>query len=70
MIFELGALGTPLRPTTVKEFASPVRRPFYSVLDNAALRSNALDRMRDWREALTDYMRRRASAAGAATSPS
>ena len=65
LIFELGNLQTPLRPTTVKEFASPVRRPFYSVLDNAALRAIALDRMRDWRDALTDYMQRRTSGGGA-----
>ncbi len=58
-IFELGGLGTPLHPTTVKEFQSPVKRPFYSVLDNAALRAAGLDRMRPWRDALADYMRRR-----------
>jgi dTDP-4-dehydrorhamnose reductase len=59
LIFDLGGLTTPLRPTSVKEFAAPVKRPFYSVLDNAALRAAGLDRMRPWREALTDYMRRR-----------
>jgi len=68
LIFELGNLKTPLRPTTVKEFASPVRRPFYSVLDNAALRAIGLDRMRDWRDALTDYMQRRTSGGDAARS--
>src|SRR4029077_4651767 len=35
-IFEIARLETPLHPTTVKEFQSPVQRPFYSVLDNAA----------------------------------
>jgi len=59
VIFELGKLRTPLHPTTVKEFASPVRRPFYSVLENAALQAVRLDRMRDWRDALADYMGRR-----------
>ncbi len=59
LIFDLGGLTAPLRPTSVKEFAAPVKRPFYSVLDNAALRTAGLDRMRPWREALTDYMRRR-----------
>jgi dTDP-4-dehydrorhamnose reductase len=44
-------------PTTVAEFAAPVRRPLYSVLDNAALRAAGLDRMRPWREALAEYMR-------------
>jgi dTDP-4-dehydrorhamnose reductase len=55
-IFDLAHLETPLAPTTVKEFQSPVRRPFYSVLDNAALRAAGLDRMRHWREALAWYM--------------
>jgi len=61
-IFDLGGLRTRLTATSVAEFASPVRRPFYSVLDNAALRAANLDVMRPWREALEDYMRRRLAA--------
>jgi len=61
-IFDLGSLATPLRPTSVKDFAAPVRRPFYSVLENAALAAAGLDRMRHWRDALGDYMRRRSAA--------
>jgi dTDP-4-dehydrorhamnose reductase len=64
-IFDLGAFTTPLEPTSVREFAAPVKRPFYSVLENAAAARQGIDRMRPWREALTDYMgRRRAAAAG------
>src|SRR5439155_1086808 len=55
-IFDLARLETPLLPTTVKEFRSPVRRPFYSVLENAALRAAGLDRMRPWRDALASYL--------------
>ena len=62
-IFELGRLQTPLFPTSVKEFAAPVKRPFYSVLDNATARAAGLDRMRPWHEALADYMARRLAAA-------
>jgi len=58
-IFDLGDLATPLRPTSVKDFAAPVRRPFYSVLENAALAAAGLDRMRPWRDALADYMAQR-----------
>jgi dTDP-4-dehydrorhamnose reductase len=58
-IFDLGGIATPLAPSSVKDMASPVRRPFYSVLENAALAAAGLDRMRPWREALTDYMGRR-----------
>jgi dTDP-4-dehydrorhamnose reductase len=61
-IFELGKFTTPLLPTSVKEFAAPVKRPFYSVLDNAHLRAQGLDRMRPWKEALADYMRQRLAA--------
>jgi dTDP-4-dehydrorhamnose reductase len=63
-IFEFGKLATPLNPTSVKEFAAPVKRPFYSVLDNAALRALGLDRMRPWSEALADYMGQRLVAVG------
>ncbi len=61
-IFDLGRIDTPLAPSSVKEMASPVRRPFYSVLDNAALAAAGLDRMRPWRDALGDYMARRRAA--------
>ena len=63
LVFDLGGLQTPLLPTSVREFAAPVRRPLYSVLENAALQGAGLDRMRHWREALTDYMRQRLRAA-------
>lgn len=62
-IFDLGGIATPLAPSSVRDMASPVRRPFYSVLENAALAAAGLDRMRPWREALADYMRRRAARA-------
>ena len=57
-IFELGGLKTPLGPTS-SNGAQGVRRPSYSVLDNAALARLGLDRMRPWREALADYMQLR-----------
>jgi dTDP-4-dehydrorhamnose reductase len=63
-VFDLGQIATPLAPSSVKDMASPVRRPFYSVLENAALAAAGLDRMRPWRAALADYMdRRRANGA-------
>jgi dTDP-4-dehydrorhamnose reductase len=62
VVFDVLGLATPLERTTVTAFASPVRRPFYSVLDNAALRACGLDRMRSWREALEDYLARRTKA--------
>jgi dTDP-4-dehydrorhamnose reductase len=64
-IFDLGGLVTPLAPASVKDMASPVRRPFYSVLENAALAAAGLDRMRPWRDALADYMAQRRAAQAA-----
>jgi dTDP-4-dehydrorhamnose reductase len=63
-IFDLAAFTTPLSATTTSEFPSPVRRPLYSVLDNANLRAAGLDQMRPWREALEDYMARRRDSGG------
>jgi dTDP-4-dehydrorhamnose reductase len=65
-IFDLSGLTTPLRPTSVQDFAAPVRRPFYSVLENAGLAAARLDRMRHWRDALADYMNRRTARADVA----
>jgi dTDP-4-dehydrorhamnose reductase len=62
VVFDRLQLHTPLEPTTVAAFASPVRRPFYSVLDNAALRAAGLDCLRPWRDALEDYLARRTNA--------
>jgi dTDP-4-dehydrorhamnose reductase len=50
-----------LVPVAAGEFPSPVRRPLYSVLENAALKRLGINRMRPWREALADYMHLRLS---------
>jgi dTDP-4-dehydrorhamnose reductase len=42
---------------TSADFPSKIRRPAYSVLDNAALRARGLDKMPDWRDALKRYLR-------------
>jgi dTDP-4-dehydrorhamnose reductase len=57
-IFELGGLTTPLGPSS-SNGAQGVRRPSYSVLENAALARLGLDRMRPWRDALANYMQLR-----------
>lgn len=54
-IFRLAGLTTPLLPTTVKDFPSPVKRPHYSVLSNAALQSLGIDHMPEWKESLRQY---------------
>lgn len=55
-IWETLGLTTPLRATSVKEFAAPVKRPFYSVLDNAALNSIGKNRMNHWKDDLVKFL--------------
>jgi len=56
-IWDTLELKTPLLETSVKEFASPVKRPFYSVLENAHYNRlpNAVP-MTHWKEALVKFL--------------
>ncbi len=58
-IFRLAELTPKIIPISSKEFGAKAKRPFYSVLDNMMLRSIGLKDMRDWKEALKDYIDRR-----------
>jgi len=49
-------LAVPVVPCATEEFPRPARRPANSVLDNSRLRKAGLDHMRDWKEALSDYL--------------
>lgn len=60
-IFEETSTAVKLIPTTSAEFPSPVRRPSYSVLDNAHARVQNLDSMPPWREALKLYLAEKAA---------
>ena len=55
-IFALTGLKPRLEPTTSAAFGARATRPAYSVLDNANLRSLGLDDLRDWRDALKEYL--------------
>ena len=55
-IFDYTKSDVRLLPATQEDFPSPVRRPDYSVLDNARLRELGLDVMPDWRQALESYL--------------
>ena len=46
-----------LLPVSSKEFPRPAPRPAFSALDNAKIRS--VVEMRDWREAVEEYLRRK-----------
>lgn len=56
-IFRLAGLTPEVTPITSDEFNAPARRPAYSVLENRALRQLGIDHMRDWHEALAEYIR-------------
>lgn len=57
-IFDIAGLQARAVPITSAEFAAPAVRPPYSVLENAALQKLGIDRMRLWRQALEEYLRR------------
>ena len=59
-IFENAGIAVTVTPTTVKEFSSPIKRPHYSVLENAKLQSLGIDHMPMWRESLSHYFMRKA----------
>jgi dTDP-4-dehydrorhamnose reductase len=55
-IGELMDLRTPLYPASVNDFAQPVKRPFYSVLDNTHLKAIRMNDMPEWKQALKDFL--------------
>lgn len=55
-LFEEVGVDANLVRVSSAQFQMPVRRPTYSVLDNAKAREAGLDVMPGWREALRDYL--------------
>ncbi len=58
-IFRLFGLSPDLKAVTSVEYHAPAIRPQYSVLDNAHLRAAGIADLRDWHEALADYVQRK-----------
>jgi len=58
-IFEFSQIDVDVHPITTADFNAPARRPAYSVLDNAQLRSNGITDFRHWESALKDYLEER-----------
>jgi dTDP-4-dehydrorhamnose reductase len=56
-IFRLANIKADLRPITSAEFNAPAKRPAYSVLENAGMQKLGIDRMREWHEALAEYIK-------------
>lgn len=56
-IFELAKVNINLVPVTTEEYTAAVaKRPAYSVLENARLNSQGTYRMKQWEDALKEYM--------------
>lgn len=55
-IFEFSGLKVECTPIPSSEFSTSAKRPTYSVLENAKLRALGIDQMRQWEEALKDYL--------------
>src|SRR6188508_3245881 len=55
VIWETLQLKTPLYSASVKDFPLVVKRPFYSVLDNANLKKIGLNQMPGWKDALIGF---------------
>ncbi|MPL68869.1 dTDP-4-dehydrorhamnose reductase [bioreactor metagenome] len=55
-IFLRVGLATQVVPVSTVEFVRPAKRPAYSNLDNYMLRMSVGDPMRNWQEALAEYL--------------
>lgn len=60
-VFDIAGVSANLSPTTLDFYKAPARRPPYSVLENARLKALGLNRMLHWRDALSEYLREKAS---------
>lgn len=56
-IFDTLNLKTPLYEASVKDFPLVVKRPFYSVLENANLKKINLNQMPGWKDALISFLK-------------
>ena len=62
LIFELAGVSPSLQPTDEREYRTAARRPKFSALSNGKLEAAGIAPMPSLREAITDYMSRRAVA--------
>jgi len=55
-IVRLKSGSTKIVPTTTEKFNRPAKRPAYSVLNNTMLRLEGIEELRNWKDALKDYL--------------
>ncbi len=55
-IFELSNININLKPCITEQFPRPAHRPKYSVMDNNMLRINGFNELRNYKEALEEYL--------------
>lgn len=56
-IWDFLKLETPLHKASVKDFPLVVKRPFYSVLENSALKKVGVGNLPDWKPALHQFLK-------------
>lgn len=57
-IIEYSGINATVTPCSSSEFPTPTKRPSYSGLDNMMLRNTIGDEMRNWQDALKDYIKK------------
>ncbi|TMV50996.1 dTDP-4-dehydrorhamnose reductase [Paenibacillus mesophilus] len=55
-IFEEADIGINVKPCKTEDFPRPAPRPKYSVMDHMSIRVNQFEDLRDWREALKEFL--------------